>query len=493
MAKNKILTIILLAVAFVLVILILFILFTPPQAEYDDYYVSAITDEDDNVPVEPESIPELAPILTPEPELPEKEIEEEVKEVEETEEIVLYPPTPIELTDPRVRWLVEPQWEFSMVGNFREGMAWVAARGDSYNWSEVYGYINNRGEIIIPIKHDLGITGTSAASFPPLFSEGLVVIQPLNIHWPDDTSVRGVFNTVGEMVLPLEPYWFTSGFSGGTARVWDVGDIDISGNIVFEMPPEFDHVGRFHNGMAIAHKDGMAGFIDIQGNTVIPFEFDTVSPFSEGLAAVIVDNKLGFINESGEIVIPLEFDVAFDEYWGDPILRRFSEGLVAVMQGDHWSNQRWGFINTQGEIVVPLIYSWVSDFWQARAVVSCAETWGSGLVDKDGNIIVPVEEGFHVGWISGGFADISNNRGEHGFIDLDGNMVIPMIYRDTRPFTHGLAAVRLGLSWNSPWGFIDTEGNIVVPLEFDEVRSFSERLAWVRQGRWWGIIEIVED
>lgn len=426
--------------------------------------------------------------------------EELLEEELEIKEDDMYPPTPLALTNPQVRWLVEPKWDFNTVDSFIGGMSWAIAFGYVDNIrTTVYGYINNLGEIVIPFENPIGEMGTSAASPPGRFSEGLVVMQPRNdMNWGiTNTGVRGVFNTEGDLILSLEEYWWVSDFSGGTIRVWGdtEGDIDIEGNFVFKIPPEFDSVGRFHNGIAIAYKDGLAGFIDIDSNIVIPFQFDAVATFSERLAAVAIDNKMGFINEYGDLIIPLDFDVYFDGYWGDPILPRFRDGLVRVMQGENWDEQKWGFINTQGEIIVPLIYDWVTEFWQERAIVHCREIWGTGLIDIEGNIIVPIEEGMFMSWwISEGLVSISNNRGEYGFIDLDGNVVIPLIYWSVQPFSQGFAAVSHGSGWdNQKWGFIDVGGNVIVPIEFDEVRSFSEGLAWVRQGRWWGIIEIVEE
>jgi len=51
-------------------------------------------------------------------------LSEEPTEIEE-EECDLYPPIPVVLTDPRVRWLVEPIWAFDAVFPFAEGMAAV--------------------------------------------------------------------------------------------------------------------------------------------------------------------------------------------------------------------------------------------------------------------------------------------------------------------------------------------------------------------------------
>ena len=62
---------------------------------------------------------------------------------------------------------------------------------------------------------------------------------------------------------------------------------------------------------------------------IIPFGYDNAWMHFEGLARVEVDDKWGFINKEGNEVIPCLFDDAGD----------FSEGFARVKLGD-----KWGFI-----------------------------------------------------------------------------------------------------------------------------------------------------
>ena len=76
------------------------------------------------------------------------------------------------------------------------------------------------------------------------------------------------------------------------------------------------------------------GFIDKQGNTVIPCKYDYAGSFSEGLALVVLKSKWGFIDKQGKIVVPFQYDYA----------RSFSNGLAWV-----GLNGKWGYINTRGD------------------------------------------------------------------------------------------------------------------------------------------------
>ena len=76
--------------------------------------------------------------------------------------------------------------------------------------------------------------------------------------------------------------------------------------------------------------------------------------FFEGLAMVTKDGKYGYINEEGEEVIPCKHNEAWD----------FSEGLAKVKK-----DGKWGYINKEGEEVIPCKYDSVGDFSEGLAEV----------------------------------------------------------------------------------------------------------------------------
>lgn len=99
------------------------------------------------------------------------------------------------------------------------------------------------------------------------------------------------------------------------------GYMDIKGNIV--IPQQFYHGGPFHNGMAWVQEivtidneyygpqaqGGKFGYINKEGQQVIPFIYDDVTNFDGEYAAVLKDGKYGLINTKGETVIPFEYDI----------------------------------------------------------------------------------------------------------------------------------------------------------------------------------------
>lgn len=147
---------------------------------------------------------------------------------------------------------------------------------------------------------------------------------------------------------------------------------------------------------------GKYGFIDKQGNTVIPCKYDWAGSFSEGLARIELNGKYGFIDQQGNTVIPCKYDNA----------GFFSEDLVRVEL-----NFKWGYIDKQGNMMIPCKYDNAWSFSEGLAWVK--------LNDK------------------------------YGFINKQGNTVIPCKYDDAYPFSEGLARVRL----NGKVGYINTRGD----------------------------------
>ncbi len=74
------------------------------------------------------------------------------------------------------------------------------------------------------------------------------------------------------------------------------------------IPCQFDSVGNFSDGFAYAALNGKYGYIDKSGNTVIPFEYDDAYGAGSGLFSVVKDGKCGLVDSNNTIVVPLEYD-----------------------------------------------------------------------------------------------------------------------------------------------------------------------------------------
>ena len=275
-------------------------------------------------------------------------------------------------------------------------------------------------------------------------------------------------------------------YSEGLAIVKNCGEmgyINKNGDLV--IPCEFSDAYNFHENMAIVRRyisDRSVfeyGYIDNNGKLIVPYGYDDAHDFSEGLAAVKTNGKWGYINKSGEIIISCQFDDA-DE---------FHEGLAGVSNGYYC-----GFINTQGDIVIPFDYQEVGHFSEGLTWVKKYDK--CGFVNKSGETVISSKYDF-AGNFSDGLAYVAINdrrincgsyielKYSYGFINTQGELIIPFLYDGALGFSEGMALVskevmndKIGLL-DEKYGYINTNGEVIVPLIYTRVGGFSDGLGSV--------------
>ena len=92
-------------------------------------------------------------------------------------------------------------------------------------------------------------------------------------------------------------------------------------------------------------------------------------PYSEGLKAVEQDGKWGFINQDGELVVPYKYNY----------VRSFHDGLAMVkLYG------KWGYIDWFGNELIPIVFDEVASFRDGYAFVK--KDGRVALLDVAGNV-----------------------------------------------------------------------------------------------------------
>jgi hypothetical protein len=209
------------------------------------------------------------------------------------------------------------------------------------------------------------------------------------------------------------------------------------------------------------------GFVDQQGNVVIPPQFETTAGFAEGLAPVQQEGKWGAINNKGEFVIPLQ---DLGEIAG------FREGLAKFASKHGWDFP-FGYLDLKGRQVIPPQFSVAGDFSEGLAYASKdhpLQLKKYGYIDRQGQFVIP--PGFELaGDFAEGLAAVRSGK-SFGYIDKTGKMVISPQFDYAGKFSQGLAPV----SREDRYGYIDKTGKIVIPLEFFWACEFSEDRALVQ-------------
>ena len=191
------------------------------------------------------------------------------------------------------------------------------------------------------------------------------------------------------------------------------------------------------NGLIKVRLDGKYGFINKDGEEIIPCKYEDADNIPDGLIRVKSAEGWGFVNENGEEIISCKY-----EYAGD-----FSDGLARVK-----SAEDWGFVNENGEEIISCKYEDADDFFDGLARVQSKEGWG--FVNEDGEEIIPCkyEDAYA---FEGGLSLVKSKEG-YGFINNDGEEIIPCKYEDAHGFLFGANTAEVKL--NGEWINIDKTG-----------------------------------
>jgi hypothetical protein len=252
--------------------------------------------------------------------------------------------------DGRGRSVITPRYSGVGVAGFHEGVAAVAQDGK-------WGYINADGSEVVALKYQavgpfseglaLALDGEGhlfvidhqwqANSFeciPPPVSNPFVFVDvppPFSEGLTEYTLSQVTNNTVSQETVYVDRNCNKvitragsgGGFSEGLAAICEnekCGYIDHDGNVV--IPFKHKEAGRFFDGLAIVKFGDNWGYIDRSGKFAIQPQFELgLGEFHEGLAVIVTEGKVGYIDKAGRIVIPAKYEAAYD----------FSEGLAMVV------------------------------------------------------------------------------------------------------------------------------------------------------------------
>lgn len=358
---------------------------------------------------------------------------------------------------------------YDQLYGFHEGLARVCK-------DKKYGFIDKLGNEIIPCKYD------DAENY----DKGISIVTI--------GRKKGAINRYGHMVIPCkyddinicEEDSLAAAFIDGTS-----GFIDLEGNVV--VPFDYDYCFSFHEGMAAVRKNGLIGFVDKSGQLIIPCKYEEHDAwgFSEGLVGVridggkdgVFDDKWGYIDKTGKVVIPFQPGIT-----GIP----FSSGLSVKYRCDETGNiivygprsmpeRRFvegAFINKNG--------NFASMYFEVQSILGfrngyCVVMKNNryGLVNINGEFTIPCEYTLIGNGGDKKYALIEIN-GKAGFADkATGQIVIPPIYETNLDwsFNEGLIPVKK----DGKFGFINEHNQIVIPFIYDDAYAFSEGFAVVER------------
>ncbi|MCB0514408.1 MAG: WG repeat-containing protein, partial [Bacteroidetes bacterium] len=280
--------------------------------------------------------------------------------------------------------------------------------------------------------------------------------------------------------------------------------IDKTGNVVLDLPIQYEAGGDFSKGMAKVGRNGKIGLIDQTGKEIIPPDYDDVWALNN-VIVLQLNEKFGFANRLGKITTSPKYDIVdyqsmkggilvkldgklgFTDSVGNEIVppkydamdNAFTHGIMRVML-----NEKLGFINEAGKEIVPPKYDGMDNAF-TYGTMAVTLNGKFGFINEAGKEIVPPKyDIIDSAFINGIRRTVLNQK--IGFIDSTGKEVILPKYDELYFLKEGLAIVKL----NEKFGFIDKTGAEIVPPKYDNVEnSFKNGIMAVKLNGKLGIID----
>lgn len=218
--------------------------------------------------------------------------------------------------------------------------------GCSDEESNKLGLIDSMGNVVLEQAYDEIIANYN----------GSIILTRKGVTREIRNRELSVQYTTTEFELSLSRNQQEVSFTDPTTRL--SGLMDKHGNIL--IPCKYQIIWSFNeHGLAkVRNAQHREGYVDSTGNEIIEVKYQSVEHFSEGLVNARIDDKRGFLNANGEVVIPFIYTHAF---W-------FVEGLTRVskkIDGVYY----FGYIDNEGNEVIPFKYANATDFHNGIAEV----------------------------------------------------------------------------------------------------------------------------
>ena len=274
------------------------------------------------------------------------------------------------------------------------------------------GYINTKGEIVIPLIHSIE---SAQESFETYFAkDGYAVLQNLKTgiwscynkkgkrveigKYDKVESSKGkrilvkkngkygfVNSETGKLVIPCIYDFAYNYFEDGVAIVSQKskGDgcalISKSGILLTDFFLKRPWGNEFVNGLYTgADITGRYGAINNLGDIVIPFKYECLWSFNnDGYAIYFQKNKQGIINKSNEIVIPAICDDL-----------KFGRNLFQIKKDGKWS-----LVNCSNQAITPLTFDYINNSYDNDDGLMNFEKNGKyGYITPQGDIVALCEK-----------------------------------------------------------------------------------------------------
>ena len=221
--------------------------------------------------------------------------------------------------------------------------------------------------------------------------------------------------------------------------------------------------------------------------------------FHEGMAKIQHNKKYGYINKDGDLVVPCIYDALYDYSNGVAVAgiirlydwekQIFIESEKDNKRGSLQSSKEpsrdvfWGLIDKNGKEIIPFIYNNELKFHNNLALAYKFDR-KKGIIDIKGNVIIPFGK---YDYISAGkelYYAIKKDKEGWGLLDKDAKIIFPVPTTKDKLLFHyyydnEMICARID---NTRWKIAIKGGSQILPDIFDEKKWHSDEIVEVRKG-----------
>ena len=135
----------------------------------------------------------------------------------------------------------------------------------------------------------------------------------------------------------------------------------------------YDEVKFYTFELIGVRKDSKCGFIDAEGNVVIPLQYDDYTPFSNIASGVAKEGKMGMVHRTGKELIPCIYDAIYPPYRAAFLRKDYLGNVIYDDSVDYTTfhyhviqkDSKFGLADCTGKIIADCIFT---DEVQAGAI-----------------------------------------------------------------------------------------------------------------------------
>lgn len=286
--------------------------------------------------------------------------------------------------------------KYDAISKFKDGFAIIAKKEwddleRGHHWK--YGIIKSDGELFTNINYEdprffrEGLIAFRVEMENKRYYEDIELFEKYDLdkivsrtqtHW-------GYMNNKGEIIIKPKNYyeidWTKKKTNGYYFRNYNTLDMyfikdwmKCLNSIVDGKTGQSEPVDDFREGYALITTFEACGWINKTGRFIIPLKYKNAKYFTEDLAAVELKGKWGYIDKKSRMIINNEFDDA----------EQFNEGIAGICK-----KGLWGYIDKEGKSITPIKYDEVKTFNNGKGEAKMGNLIIT--IDKNGKEIGTIE------------------------------------------------------------------------------------------------------